>query len=367
VEVILKLEKDIINKFLVEGNFIEAQPFGSGKINDTYLIKYKIDQKEKKYILRKINRYVFKEPKLMVENTVNVTQHIRKKINLVANPNPTDKVLTLINSKNKKFYHLDENDDYWCMIEYIEDAYTIDIVETETQAFEAAKAFGRFQKYLADFNVLNCHITIKNFHNLPNRINVLKKAINQDILKRTHSIEDLLKNVDNYFYLADEFENVTRLNLPTRITHNDTKINNVMLDSKTNKGICVVDLDTVMPGIVLDDFGDMVRTFTSLASEEEDYLKVEMRLPIFEAITKGYLSEMNECLTDNEKDNLVLGAKIIVFEQTVRFLTDYLQGDVYYKTNHTNHNLDRTKNQMALLESIKKQENEMKKIVAKYS
>jgi len=367
VNKMLNKEK-ILKNFMVEGEIIDVKPFGSGHINDTLLVTVKQDKKEVKYILRKINCYVFKQPELIIENTINVTNHIRQKLLEINEPDLNRKVFTLLLTKYEKYYHIDEAGDYWCLVVFIDHAYTIDSVENENQAFEAARAYGKFQKYLSDFDTSQCHITIKDFHNLSNRINAFENSINRDPKNRVISISKEILLAKKYGYLNDEFITLKGKNLLTRITHNDTKINNIMLNNKTNEGLCVIDLDTVMPGIILNDFGDMVRTFTSPALEDDkDIAMVRVRLSIFDALVKGYLTELNGYLTKDEVGNLVLGSKIIVFEQAIRFLTDYINGDVYYKTEYDIHNLNRAKNQFALLASIEEQSSEMENIIINYS
>ncbi|MCB9210704.1 MAG: aminoglycoside phosphotransferase family protein [Ignavibacteriales bacterium] len=363
----MKDYESIFNNFQIEGTFLNAIPFGSGHINDTILVT--IDQSEKiiKYILRKINSYVFKEPKLIIENTVSVTNHIEKKI-LKSNKSETlNRTLKLFKTKNDDFYFIDNEDNYWCVFNFIEDAITYDNVNTEDQAFEAAKEYGKFQKYLSDFEIVKCHTTIPDFHNLSNRLAKFYNLLKNHKYKRIESSEREIQLVEKFRHIEKEFLQLKNLNIPLRITHNDTKINNVMLDEKTKKGLCVIDLDTVMPGIILNDFGDMVRSFVSPTLEDSsDYSKVKVRLNIFEALANGYLSETNNILTKDEKENLLVGAKIIIYEQAIRFLTDYIEGDVYYKINFTNHNLVRAKNQFALLEDVELNLKIMESIINKY-
>ena len=357
----------IINEFDIAGSVIEIKPYGSGHINDTLLIKYDQNGNEVKYILRKINNYVFKEPKKIIENTQKVTNHIRQKL-VEANESDIDrKVLTLLKSKKGNYYYSEEND-FWNMFQFIEDAYSVDKVNTEQQAYEAAKAYGKFQKYLSDFDASSCHITIKDFHNLENRIIAFEEIIKLDPKKRVAGISNEIEVAKKYEYLKDDYKRIEKKKLQIRITHNDTKINNIMLDDETNKGLCVVDLDTVMPGVILNDFGDMVRSFTSPGLEDEkDFSKVTMRLSVFDSLAKGYLEEIKDDLTKDEIDNLALGSKIIVYEQAIRFLTDYINGDVYYRVDYDLHNLNRARNQFALLDSIEAQFDEMEKIIRKYS
>lgn len=363
----MKRFEEILSKFAVPGKFVDAKPYGSGHINDTILVRFNQSGKYVKYILRKINSYVFKEPKRIIENTVNVTNHIRQKLIENVEEDLDKKVLTLIKAVDGNYFYADNNE-YWCLLYFIEDAYTVDHVENREQAYEAAKAYGKFQKYLADYDTSKCYITIIDFHHLSNRIIAFENAIKSDPKNRVGEVIEEIKLAESFLYLNEEFKQLQNKNLPIRITHNDTKINNIMLHQVTKEGICVIDLDTVMPGIILNDFGDMVRTFTSPALEDEqDYTKVTMRLSIFESLVKGYLFELNNYLTEDEVKNLVLGAKIIVYEQAIRFLTDYLIGDAYYKVDYDSHNLNRAKNQFALLSSIEEQSVEMEKIINKYS
>lgn len=358
----------ILSSFIINGDFVDAKPYGSGHINDTVIVNYKNSGKKVKYILRKINSFVFKEPKLIIENTMNVTNHIRQKLCDLNEHDLERKVLTILKNKYGNYYHIDEDNEYWCLVYFIDRAYTVDHVENEGQAYEAAKAYGKFQKYLSDFDTNECHITIKDFHNLSNRIMMLENAIKLDPQNRIKDVKPELFLAKKYSFLNQYFIELKNKNLPNRITHNDTKINNIMLNEKTNEGLCVIDLDTVMPGIILNDFGDMVRTFTSPALEDDkDFNNVSMRLSVFDSLVKGYLEELNNYLTKDEKNNLVLGSKIIVYEQAIRFLTDYISGDVYYKIDYDLHNLNRAKNQFALLASIEEQSYEMEKIVEKYS
>ncbi len=356
--------KNILSHFKINGEFVRAEQFGSGHINDTILAEYKINGQSLKYVLRKINKKVFPEPELIVENTILVTGQIKKKLIAEGEKDLNRKVLTLFETSNGKFYHLDETGEYWCLMNFIEDAYTVDEVETEKQAYEAARTYGKFQKYLSDFDAAECNITIKNFHDLEKRLIKFDEVLAKNPAQRAGEIQSVIEKVERFRYINNEFLKLRKENIPVRVTHNDTKINNVMLDSKTSEGLCVIDLDTVMPGIILNDFGDMVRTFTSPSAEDEsDLSKVFVRMNIFSAMANGYLSELKNILTRSEVGYLPLGAKIIVYEQAVRFLTDYLEGDVYYKVKYEKHNLIRARNQFALLESIEKNFSGMQKII----
>ena len=358
----------IISNFRIYGDFIDAKPFGNGHINDTFLVSFNQAGLVTEYILRKINKYVFKNPEIVVSNTVNAINYISKKLKEAGDKEISNHVMKLVETKDLKYFYIDEQDDYWCSVLFIKGAYTVEYVETAEQAYNAAKAFGHFQRLLIDADISKYKVSIPNYHNLKSRLTAFDNAINEDSVERVDTVEKEIKTINSYRSLSDK---ITKLiangKLPIRITHNDTKINNVMLNNKTHIGECVIDLDTVMAGTVLYDFGDMVRTSTSPVEEDEkDISKVTMRINIFEALANGYLEELEEVLTEVEISNLVYGAKVIVYEQAIRFLTDYIMGDVYYSTSYQEHNLVRTRTQLALLESIEKQTVEMERIIRKY-
>ncbi|MEE9431766.1 MAG: phosphotransferase [Melioribacteraceae bacterium] len=359
----------IISNFRIYGDFIEAQPFGSGHINDTFLITFNQAGVKVKYILRKINKYVFKSPQIVVDNTANVIEHITKKLKAENVKEISNKVMQLVETKDSKFHYLDKNEDYWCSVFFIQNAYTVETVETKEQAYQAAKAFGCFQKYLIDAEVESYKDSIPNFHSLESRLIAYEKAIKENPVGRVELLQEEIKLANKYKSLSKKItELISNGELPIRITHNDTKINNVMLNKETHKGECVIDLDTIMPGTILYDFGDMVRTSTSPVEEDEkDSSKVFMRIEIFEELVKGYLEELSEVLQEVEIENLIYGAKVIVYEQAIRFLTDYILNDIYYSTAYAEHNLVRARTQFTLLESIENQTVEMEKIVEKYS
>ncbi len=360
--------KEIISNFKIYGDFIKAKPFGNGHINDTYLVKFNQAGIEVKYILRKINKFVFKNPEAVVNNTVKVNNHISKKLIELEIKNVSNHVMQLVESNKDNYHFEDENNDFWCVVLFIDNAYTVEKIETEEQAYRAAKAFGQFQSFLLDANPNEYKETIPNFHNLKGRLIDFELALKNDLAERVKQTSKEIEIVNSYKYLEKK---ITALlenkELPIRVTHNDTKINNVMLNKITHKEQCVIDLDTVMPGSVLYDFGDMVRTFTSPVEEDEtDLSKVTMRIEIFEKLVQGYLFDLSSVLTKIELDNLIYGAMVITYEQIVRFLTDYINGDIYYSTKYDEHNLVRTRTQIALLESIIKQKDEMEKIVIRY-
>lgn len=360
--------KILSEHFLIYGDFKEAKPFGNGNINDTYLVSYRQAGLNARYIIRKINKYVFKKPEIVVNNSVNISAHIKNELLKSGEENISMKTMTFVKSRDNKYFVTDENDDYWCAVLYFEGAYTIDYVQNAEQAYKAAYAFGNFQKLIINADVNKYGETIPGFHNLPSRIEALKNAVAADVAGRVKEVSAELDEVEKNMGISEQFTKlINSKELPVRITHNDTKINNVMLDKTTYEGLCVIDLDTVMPGIILNDFGDMVRTSTSPVTEEEkDFSKVYLQIDIFEALTKGYLKPLSNIVTKMELNNLVFGAKLIVFEQAVRFISDYIAGDVYYPVAYETNNLVRAKNQFALLNSILRQETEMEKIVQKY-
>jgi hypothetical protein len=349
----------IASQFQIDGGFVGAITYGSGHINNSYCVTFDQAGRPARYLLQRINHGIFKDPIALMENIQRVTSHLASKVS--GEPNCSERVLTLIPGHDGKVWYADEDGNYWRTYRFIENAHTYDAVESTDQAFQAAKAFGQFQKLLVDLPAPRLHDTIKDFHHTPKRFMALEQAIASDVTGRAvlakPEIEFAFAHRSTASILFDA-------NLPERITHNDTKFNNVMLDDVTGEAICVIDLDTVMPGLALHDFGDMVRTATSPAKEDEqDLSKVTMQFSMFEAIVRGYLASAGDFLTKAERQHLVVSGKLMTFEQGVRFLTDYLQGDPYYKVSRDEHNLDRCRTQFKLLESIEQQEERMDRLV----
>jgi hypothetical protein len=349
----------IIRQFNIDGDYLEATPYGSGHINDTYRAAFDYEGARSRYILQRINDSIFKEPIEVMENIQRVTEHLAAKLS--SQPDSERLMLTLIPAHDERAWYLDATGNYWRVYRFIERAHTYDAVESPEQALQAAKAFGRFQKLLADLPAPRLHEVIPDFHHTPKRFAAFEQAIASDVAHRAALVQPEIQ-----FALARRsIANVLHdAGLPERIVHNDTKFNNVLLDDASGEGLCVIDLDTVMPGLALHDFGDMVRTATSPAEEDEqDLSKVTMQFPMFEALVRGYLSSTHNFLTDAEKEHLVAAGKVIAFEQGIRFLTDYLMGDTYYKIHRDGHNLDRCRTQFKLLESIEQQEEKMSNLV----
>jgi len=349
----------IARHFHLHGEFREAAPYGSGHINDTYCASFDQAGTPVRYILQRINHNVFKNPVALMENVQRVTTHLATKV--AGEADASRRVLTLAPTRDGLAYHRDPQGNYWRAYLFIEKARTYDAVESPAQAFQAARAFGRFQQQLADLPAPRLHDTIPDFHHTPKRFVALEAAIAADAVGRAKlakpEIEFALRHKPITGVLLEA-------KLPERVTHNDTKFNNVMLDDATGEGLCVIDLDTLMPGLALYDFGDMVRTTTSPAREDErDLSKVTMQFPMFEALVRGYLESAGGFFTKAEKQLLPFSGKLITFEIGIRFLTDYLAGDTYFKVHREGHNLDRCRTQFRLVESIEQQEEDMNQLV----
>lgn len=349
----------IARHFQFQGELINFAPHGNGHINDTYLVTCRPGGAPVHYILQHINRHVFHNPAAVIENIERVTAHLAAQA--AGTPESDRRVLSLIPTRDGCAWYVDPEDETWRAYRYIGGARTYDTPESTQLAFHAARAFGRFQQQLASLPPPRLNETIPDFHHTPKRFAALRQAIDADACNRAG-----LAKPEIDFALAHEPITGVLLgaNLPERITHNDTKLNNVLFDDATGEGICVIDLDTVMPGLALYDFGDMVRTTTSPSAEDErDLSKVGLQFPLFEALVRGYLSAASEFLTPAEKRLLAFSGKLITFEIGIRFLADYLNGDTYFKVHREGHNLDRSRTQFELVRSIERQEEEMNHLV----
>ena len=357
--------RGIVRQFQVQGDFVSAVPYGSGHINDTYRATYEHEGRTVPYILQRINHDVFKQPIPLMENVFRVTNHQRKKLEEAGATDLDRRALRLIPSMDGKSYYQDDGGNVWRTYVFIEGARTYDVVENPNQAYRAAKAFGIFQGQLTDLPGKRLFETIPDFHTTPKRFETFVKAVEADPLNRAvqakQEIDFAMKLEGMTGSLLEEYKAGL---VPERITHNDTKLNNVMLDDRTGEGICVIDLDTVMPGLIPYDFGEMVRTYTSPTEEDErDLSKIHIEMAMFESLAKGFLESMHTFLTPTEKAYLVFGGKLMTFENGIRFLTDYLSGDVYYKIHREGHNLDRCRTQLRLVELIAEREDAMNAFV----
>jgi hypothetical protein len=355
--------RSISSRFAIVGDFLEAAPYGTGHINDTYCAAYDRGGAVVRYIHQRINRSIFKEPAALMDNVGRVVEHLHRK--LAGQPDASRRALTLVPTRDGRMFLENEAGDCWRTYLFIERARTYDAIESPAQAFQAARAFGRFQEMLADLPEPPLRPTLPGFHDTPKRFAAMEEVIRADSAGRVR-----LAGPEIEFALARKSMTGVLLDLQRqgaiceRTTHNDTKLNNVMIDDATGEGVCVIDLDTVMPGLALYDFGDMVRTATSPALEDErDLSKVRMMLPMYEALVRGYLSTAGQFLNDVEKRHLAFAGKLITFEIGIRFLADFLAGDVYFKVHRDGHNLDRCRTQFKLIESIEEQEAAMERLV----
>lgn len=353
--------------FAIGGEFIFGEEIVSGHINSTYRATYQLpDGSRQRYILQRINAHVFKDPHAVMRNIERVTRHINRKV-LRVKKDLGGQTLNLYPARNGDFWAQAEGGGLWRCYNFIEGCLTYDVVENTRQAYQAARAFASFQDLVSDLDASTISETIPDFHDTRKRYQRLLAVAEKDPLGRLENVRA------EYDFIIARESIVGRLldlrdagQIPLRITHNDTKINNVMIDAESDEAVCVIDLDTVMPGLSLYDFGDLVRSATSPAAEDEtDLSKVQMRMSMFEALTEGFLDGAGAFLNDTEIDHLVLSAKLMTLEVGIRFLTDHLEGDVYFKIHHPGHNLERCRTQLTLVERMEEQEDAMEKFVAK--
>jgi len=359
---------EIGSKFAINGSFVEGQEVQSGHINTTYVASYCDDDGEVlRYIFQRINDKVFPEPLKVMKNVSRVTRHINQKV-FRKKRDLGGQTLSLYPGKDGKDYIIGKQGGIWRCYNYIEGCKTFDVVENTRQAYQAAKAFGAFQDLVSDLPVEKIEITIPGFHDTPARFARLMKVIEDDPVGRVKEVLTEISFIRERESLVGVLkELLDQGELAERVTHNDTKLNNVMIDEQTDQAVCVIDLDTVMPGLALYDFGDMVRTATSpVAEDEQDLSKVEMRMPMFEALVEGYLETAHNSMSQKEIDLLPFSAKLISLEIGIRFLTDHLEGDQYFKIHREGHNLDRCRTQLALVKSIEDQEDQMSAFVRKW-
>ena len=346
------------DQFAVSGDFLYGEELRNGHINTTYRACYRSeDGQEDRYILQRINDYVFKDPAQVMRNVEKVTRHITWKL-LRRRRDAAGQTLNLFPARGGRNYIvLPEEGGMWRCYNNIEGTHTYDVVENTRQAYQAGYAFGSFQDLICDMNPEDIKESIPDFHNTPKRYADLLKSVEADVMGRVANCQaelELLKSWESRYSRITDM--LASGEIPTRITHNDTKINNVMLDEETDDAVCVIDLDTVMPGSVLYDFGDMVRTATCMAEEdEEDLSKVRMEMPFFESLAEGYLDAAHGFLTMKEVEFMPFSGWLITTEIGIRFLTDYLDGDKYFRTSKPEHNLIRARNQFKLAQSIDSQ------------
>lgn len=363
MEANVKLFEKYAVEFDICGDIVSIDPYGNGHINYTFLVKTNCGGCEKKYILQRVNRNVFKKPEDVIANIEKVTAYLKVR------EGSEREVLSLIPTKDGKIFIKDENGDVWRMYNFIDNSVCLDIVENEQDFYECAYAFGKFQRDLRHFPADTLYETIPNFHNTPIRFGTFLRAVSADKCGRAKNIKDEIDFItarqDFYSVLIDA---EARGDLPLRVTHNDTKSNNVMLDKTTRKALCVIDLDTIMPGYSVTDFGDAIRFGASTAAEDErDLDKVHFNIDLFKAYTKGYLAGCGGKLKPAEVMLMPEGAKMMTAECGMRFLTDYLEGDTYFKIAYPEHNLVRARTQLKLVKEMEEQWDAMKRTVEQYA
>ncbi len=351
--------EEILKQFGLEG---PAEPYGDGHINRTYT------NEGRDYILQKVNTAIFTNPEGLMNNIYKVTEHVGKKLR-AAGGNPDRETLTVITTLDGKPYYIDEDGECYRVYKFVKDTNYYSIAEDPAILYEAAKTFGRFQNMLADFPAAELYETIPEFHNTRNRFNQLLTAIKEDRAGRLGEVQDEINFALSQEYMVDEITNaIAEGTVPLRVTHNDTKINNVLFDAATGKGLCVIDLDTVMPGSLLYDYGDALRTGANTGAEDEkDLSLISLNMESFKNFTRGFLEELSSVMTEKEVELMPLSVKMLTFECGIRFLTDYLNGDVYFKTSRPEHNLDRARTQFKLCRDIDEKFEEMKAVVAEYT
>ena len=354
----------VVAAFDVEGKVVEYIPFGNGHINDTRLVTM---DNGVQYVLQRINKNVFKRPDLLMENYVGVTKFIRKKIEEMGG-DPLREVLNAIPAKDGKPFTIDEEGQYWRLLVYVTESMSYDKVERPEQFYDSAVSFGDFQYMLRDYPAETLHETIVNFHNTPDRFRQLTEAIANDAKGRLAEVAAEVEFAKAREEFAGTLERARREGkLPLRVTHNDTKLNNILFDSNTGKALCVVDLDTIMPGYSVNDFGDSIRFGATTALEDEtDLSKVNFDISLYELYVKGFIEGAKGGLTEGELEMLPIGAIMMTFECGMRFLADYLNGDTYFRIHRPSHNLDRCRNQFKLVADMEAQLDQMKAIVKKY-
>lgn len=347
---------EIARSFGIEGELAGTNQFTSGHINSTYLAEFSAGETTEKYLIQKINVNVFKDPDVLMENIIGVTSFLRNKI-AESGGDTNRETLTFLKAKSGKYYHFDGSE-YWRIYHFVDDTFTYDFIESSEAFEDSGRSFGRFQNLLKDYPSESLRETIPDFHNTPKRLENLEKAVSEDTANRVKDVKDEIAfALSRKEHAGKAVKLLHSGELPLRVTHNDTKINNILFDNKTKKGICVIDLDTIMPGLSLYDFGDAIRSGAANAPEDgEDLSKAGISLERYESYVRGYLSSCADSLTQKEIELLPYGAWLMTFECGVRFLTDYIQNDVYFKISYPTHNLVRARNQFQMVRKIEENE-----------
>jgi Ser/Thr protein kinase RdoA (MazF antagonist) len=344
----------VLSLFVVSGSRLSLEPHTSGLINHSWVAAFETSSGRRRYVLQQINRHVFHHPDEVMENMVRVTRHVAARLAREGVPEVGRRVLSFVPTLDGASHHLDSAGETWRLVPWVEGTRATERAATEAEARETARAFGRFLAHLQDLPGPPLHETILAFHDTPGRLVAFERAVAADRVSRASGCQPEIDALLDRRVLASALSApAARGEIPVRPTHNDAKIANVLFDEKTGEALCVVDLDTVMPGVAAYDFGDLARSTVSDSDEDErDLSRVSVRVPVFEALARGFMEGAGDALSPAERSLLVTGAKVIVYEQAVRFLGDHLDGDRYYRTTRPAHNLDRARNQIRLLEGL---------------
>lgn len=356
--------QEALQAFALDGEVKEYERFGNGHINDTFRVTCENGGEERHYILQRMNTDVFKDPVSLMRNIVGVTSFMKKKI-IEQGGDPQRETLNLVPAKDKKEYYKDSLGNYWRVYLFIEDAVCYDLVEKPEDFYKSGKAFGHFQRLLSEYPAKELTETIPDFHNTPVRFQAFQRAVEEDVCKRKSGVEKEIRFVtERENEMGAAMEMLQEGRLPLRVTHNDTKLNNIMFDKRTGEALCIIDLDTIMPGLSIFDFGDSIRFGANTGAEDEpDLRKVSLSLKLFELYTKGFLEGCQGSLTKEELEMLPMGAKLMTLECGMRFLADYLQGDVYFHTAYPEHNLVRCRTQFEMVADMERKWEQIQNIV----
>jgi hypothetical protein len=356
--------EEIFGYFEKDGTFLKGEPYGSGHIHDTFRIET-LEKEKDDYILQRLNNKIFRNIPELQNNIERVTIHLRNKLKSIPGSDIKRECLRLIPSVNGKSWILDKEGNYWRMYIFISNHRSYNVVDSPGKAYEGGKAIGRFQSMLTDMPGDPLFETIPSFHDIEKRLQTFNLKVTENPVGRVQTVG---KEIDEVLHRAEEMKCILNLGkegkIPLRITHNDTKFNNILLD-ENDKALCIIDLDTVMPGYVHYDFGDAIRTAANTAPEDEtDLSRVNMDINLFKAYAEGFLSETGEKLNDTEKEYLAFAPRLITYTIALRFLTDFIDGDNYFKIHHEHHNLQRTRAQLRLVMSMEDQYDEMRRIIS---
>ncbi len=354
--------KEIYKQFKLDGEFVSCERYGEGHINDTFKLTLNQNGNAVNYILQRINSKLFTDVDKLMNNIGLVTDFCRKSV-IEKGGDPMRECLTTVRTLDDKTYYFDGTN-YFRVYIFIEDATTFQVVRDSKDFYESAVAFGSFAKLLADFDASQLYEVLPNFHNTKIRYDNFINAVEKDVCGRAESVKKEIEWVKNHKNICGNIvDKIESGEIPLRVTHNDTKLNNVMIDDKTGKGVAVIDLDTVMPGSLCYDFGDSIRFGCNPCAEDErDLSKVNFRFDLYETYLKGYLSAIGDSITDVEREHLPMGAILMTYECGMRFLTDYLEGDTYFRTHREGQNLDRARTQFKLVDDMEKVYDQMKEL-----